>query len=128
MTDIPNILEITIGPDPASESWQAALAAIGAKYHKRLLTPQVRFALETELARWADYHGVPMPPLHWYGPGPDSLFVGEIDADVFEQIIGRAPIGDDLHRVNCREASIGHLFCGWCNDCGRPRFECGCLR
>ncbi len=123
-----NILEITIGPSPASESWEAALVAIRSKYLRRLLTPQMRFALETELAHWADHHGVPMPPLHWYGPDRDSLFVGELDAAAFETITGRPPVQDDLERVNCHSAgTIGHDLCGWCNDHGTPRFECGCV-
>ncbi len=51
-----------------------------------------------------------------------------IDAKVFEEKTGRAPRQDDLHRANCNEAgNFGHFMCGWCNECDKPRFECGHL-
>jgi hypothetical protein len=46
----------------------------------------------------------------------------------FEDLVGRPPENDDMHRVNCTEAgTTGHFLCGWCMDHGRPRFVCGCL-
>lgn len=51
-----------------------------------------------------------------------------MDADYFKQVVGREPVQDDLHRVNCDQArTIGHYQCGWCLFHETPRFECGCL-
>jgi hypothetical protein len=45
----------------------------------------------------------------------------------FERVMGRPPVNDDLHRVNCKEAgAVGHFFCGWCLEHQKPKFECGC--
>jgi hypothetical protein len=54
--------------------------------------------------------------------------VAKIDAKLFEEKVGRPPINDDLHRANCNLAgSPGHYMCGWCNECDKPRYMCGCL-
>lgn len=54
--------------------------------------------------------------------------IGEMDAETFERFVGRPPVQDDLHRVNCLEAgSPGHRLCGWCDVHEGPRMECGCL-
>lgn len=49
-----------------------------------------------------------------------------IDAETFEAKVGRAPVMDDLERVNCEQVGeIGHWYCGWCERCDKPRFICG---
>lgn len=49
-----------------------------------------------------------------------------MDAKEFEDLVGRKPFNDDLHRVNCIQVgSIGHLLCGICDICGKPNFICG---
>ena len=54
--------------------------------------------------------------------------LGPMGPDIFQQATGQAPTCDDLHRVNCTEAgSVGHFMCGWCDECGLPRFMCGHL-
>lgn len=46
----------------------------------------------------------------------------------FEEVVGRKPEDDDLHRAWCdQEGEIGHLQCGWCAECHKPRFVCGHL-
>ena len=51
-----------------------------------------------------------------------------MNAEEFEEKVGRAPIHDDLERVNCPDAGeLGHWYCGWCPEHDKPRFECGCL-
>jgi len=51
-----------------------------------------------------------------------------IDAETFARVVGRLPQQDELHRCNCEEAgTVGHLFCGWCPHCNKPRFICGHL-
>lgn len=46
----------------------------------------------------------------------------------FEQVFGRPPQRDDLHRVNCDQAGeLGHLQCGWCGRHQTARFACGCV-
>jgi hypothetical protein len=50
-------------------------------------------------------------------------------AVAFNDILGHAPENDDLERINCDcTGGVGHLLCGWCDDCWRPRFICGCVR
>ena len=49
-----------------------------------------------------------------------------LTAKEFEEKVGRAPEQDDLDRVNCKEVGrVGHLHCGWCKECDKPRFICG---
>ena len=46
----------------------------------------------------------------------------------FEELVGRPPVQDDLHRLNCdKVGEFGHMQCGWCLRHGRMRMECGCL-
>lgn len=46
----------------------------------------------------------------------------------FEAIVGRKPMGDDMHRTWCdTPGEPGHLACGWCTICNKPRFVCGHL-
>lgn len=48
-----------------------------------------------------------------------------ITAENFKEIIGHAPIQDDLDRCNCPNAGEpGHRSCGWCDMCNRPYFMC----
>jgi len=50
-----------------------------------------------------------------------------ITEEEFQERFGFEPKQDDLHRVNCDKAGkIGHLMCGVCSQCGKPRFVCGC--
>lgn len=49
-----------------------------------------------------------------------------ITAKEFKEKVGYGPEHDDLERVNCPEAgTFGHLACGWCGKCDKPRFVCG---
>lgn len=49
-------------------------------------------------------------------------------AEEYEELLGVAPIQDDLERVNCKTAGqTGHRQCGWCLEHQKPRFMCGCL-
>ena len=51
-----------------------------------------------------------------------------ITAEQFEEAVGYPPEHDDLERVNCDKAGeVGHTMCGWCEECGKPRFMCGHL-
>lgn len=44
----------------------------------------------------------------------------------FEEMVGNPPKDDDLERLNCdRPGEIGHLACGHCSHCNKPRFICG---
>jgi hypothetical protein len=46
----------------------------------------------------------------------------------YEDLVGRPPIQDDLHRLNCGQVGeFGHFGCGWCLKHTRLRSECGCL-
>lgn len=48
-----------------------------------------------------------------------------MDAQTFELKVGRAPVQDDLDRVNCKQAGeLMHSNCGWCDKCDRPHFQC----
>lgn len=50
-----------------------------------------------------------------------------MNAEMFEEKVGRPPQHDDLERVNCPDAGKdGHWYCGWCLEHDLPRFECGC--
>jgi hypothetical protein len=50
-----------------------------------------------------------------------------ITAEDFEQATGDAPVDDELERVNCgRSGQVGHIYCGWCDKCDKPRLQCGC--
>jgi hypothetical protein len=50
-----------------------------------------------------------------------------MDKEDFMKRTGRAPVQDDLERVNCPEVGkVCHFWCGWCVWHDRPRFECGC--
>ncbi len=45
----------------------------------------------------------------------------------FKKLTGRDPVDDDLDRANCHEAgTLGHAYCGLCDSCGYPKFECYC--
>jgi hypothetical protein len=58
----------------------------------------------------------PMAPL---------LRPGSITAEIFTFYVGRAPENDDLLRCNCELAGQwGHIGCGWCNLCVKPKFMC----
>lgn len=49
-----------------------------------------------------------------------------MDTETFEKKVGHPPIMDDLERVNCPDAGkVGHYFCGWCEQCDKPRWHCG---
>ncbi len=63
---------------------------------------------------------LPFQSAHW------SISIGEITAERFAAAVGREPENDDLDRCNCPDAgNIGHLGCGWCRQCEKPRFICG---
>jgi hypothetical protein len=50
---------------------------------------------------------------------------GSITAEIFTFYTGRAPGNDDLVRCNCEMAGQwGHIGCGWCNLCMKPKFMC----
>lgn len=50
-----------------------------------------------------------------------------MNANEFREKVGHEPMMDDLERVNCEKAGeIGHWYCGWCDSCDMPRFQCGC--
>lgn len=45
----------------------------------------------------------------------------------FKEATGVNPRQDDMSRVNCEAAgAIGHMSCGWCAGCDRPKFMCHC--
>ena len=47
--------------------------------------------------------------------------------DKFVKATGSEPDQDDLERVSCNRAGdFGHRQCGWCIECDKPRFMCGC--
>jgi hypothetical protein len=49
-----------------------------------------------------------------------------ITREQFRIAVGCYPGQEALERCNCELAGqIGHWFCGWCDDCDRPRFVCG---
>lgn len=51
-----------------------------------------------------------------------------MNAQEFEEKMGRPPIQDDLDRVNClKKGEIGHTRCGWCEKCDRPNWLCICI-
>jgi len=51
-----------------------------------------------------------------------------IDAEEFEEMHGRAPVQDDLDRINCPIiGEAGHWCCGVCPKHNKARFVCGCL-
>jgi hypothetical protein len=57
---------------------------------------------------------------------PAKSIFGLVDDSEFERMTGLAPEADDLDRVNCPQAgNEGHMFCGICVPCGKPRFVCG---
>jgi hypothetical protein len=57
---------------------------------------------------------------------PPRLRTGFITEDYFIQCVGHPPAIGDLERANCSlEGQPGHMGCGWCNGCQRPRFMCG---
>ena len=74
-------------------------------------------------------------------PGWEFLVVGEGDAisvnvmpelpmteATFTELVERAPVQDDLDRVNCPTiGGLGHALCGWCLVHYGPRFQCGCV-
>jgi hypothetical protein len=52
-----------------------------------------------------------------------------MNAEEFEKVVGVVPVHDDLARVNCVDAGkVGHVHCGLCEKCGRPKFCCVCIR
>jgi len=75
------------------------------------------------------------------GEGREFLVQGEGDAlavnvmpelpmteATFTKLVGRAPVNDDLDRVNCPTiGGFGHTLCGWCLVHYGPRFQCGCV-
>lgn len=104
------------------------LEEVVASFERGLLNPQFRAGVQMELRAWADRHEQPEPPARWYGMHLTYLQIGEMTAEVFEVATGREPRQDDMHRVNCdQDGTPGHLMCGWCNDHGLPRFQCGCI-
>jgi hypothetical protein len=58
---------------------------------------------------------------------PDmGLRAGQITPEIFQRYVGRAPVQDELERCNClTEGYLGHLLCGWCGICNKPRYICG---
>jgi hypothetical protein len=43
----------------------------------------------------------------------------------FAAVMGRHATNNDLIRCNCPQFGMfGHWFCGWCQDCDKPRFVC----
>lgn len=45
-----------------------------------------------------------------------KAFVGDVTAEVFEEITGEPPKDDDLERANCtKHGEIGHDDCGFCD-------------
>jgi len=50
-----------------------------------------------------------------------------MNAEEFEKITGNPPENDDLERSNCEQAGQdGHKYCGLCDKCGHPKFNCFC--
>ena len=50
-----------------------------------------------------------------------------ITAEKFKKAVGRESRNDDLERSNCLKAgTFGHTYCGWCEKCDKPKFECIC--
>jgi hypothetical protein len=48
-----------------------------------------------------------------------------ISREFWFQCVGRSPDRDDLERANCRLAGeLGHMSCGWCDICRKPRWMC----
>jgi hypothetical protein len=91
------------------------------------------------LPDYAQMHNLSMSRVEWNmygqpiyindilpGPIPITLRTGIITEEIFQHYIGRAPIQDDLIRVNClQEGEFGHTGCGWCSDCNKGRWMCG---
>jgi hypothetical protein len=48
-----------------------------------------------------------------------------ITIEQFKQATGTMPTLDDMDMVNCPDQGHqGHMLCGWCNQCNKPRFIC----
>ena len=51
-----------------------------------------------------------------------------VSREKFIAATGHPPVNDDLKRCNCPDAGLaGHYFCGWCEECDKPRFICSHL-
>ena len=120
MVEIVEIVDASAMGSPGEQ-----LQGIADRYVRTLATPQMRAGLQRDLAAWAHRHEVEPPPMFWYDRG-SGVHIGRLPAAAFAKIVGRPPECDDLERVNCSDAGgVGHFMCGWCDACGRPRFECG---
>jgi len=106
-----------------------ALEQFQNRWTKRLMTREAWSQVKGEVAQIAkrfeeDHYFLRRDP---FDPGVLRVWVGEMTAEVFEAFLGRKPVDDDLHRVNClKVGQVGHFMCGWCHDHGNPRYECGC--
>jgi len=117
-----------------------------APFHNEALTDRTRDAMQARmadvLARLA--HRGDTPPDYFRTRAratPEQIAMGAVSVyavrnfaaypmteSEFEEMFGRAPAQDDLHRINCRESgAVGHYLCGWCMDHEGPRFSCGCV-
>ena len=49
-----------------------------------------------------------------------------ISAREYALLFGVLPEGVDIERANCPLAgNVGHMMCGICEKCAKPRFMCG---
>jgi hypothetical protein len=64
-------------------------------------------------------------PAQQIQPNRPMILPNEITAEYYIACTGRAPVQDDLERCNCTAAGfLGHMSCGWCANCNKPRFMC----
>ena len=88
--------------------WEESQKRIGASYNDQWLTP------------------VNMHPAAPPEPIPNRSLTIEpyIDRARFLRCVGREPTELELDQCNCVNMSPGHVTCGWCRRCNKPRFIC----
>ena len=104
-------------PSPALESAED----IAALYERQLMTPQMLAALRRDAARLGIKRVFIVKSIGY-------VHLGKLSFPAFREVVGRDPVDDDLHRVNCLDGGkVGHYLCGWCGEHETPRFQCACL-
>ena len=116
MTKDTSIVNVQVAADDVDTPEKLA-----ARYMGKPMTPETLAALRADARRLGTGHVFVAKNLRY-------IHIGEMSAPVFAKLVGRKPEIDDMYRVNClRVGEAGHHMCGWCDDCGGPRFQCGCM-